>query len=253
MSKFSEKFFNILGISLLTNIIAIPIAGYLFYNISIQNIKMQKIYDDHNQQIIDINKKHENELASTVNDYERKLKEYYEQLSNVIHDSSAVNSSLDVLKQTIVNTNNASSADIQKIEGVLFSLNYLISQYEKPLYSFKEIEDYIIRKLDIVHLPPDKRFAFLKMIFSKKYRKKLYEYHKKEGARVAMIDVRDKIHVAYEKAQTEILDNEKGITDHIKALEIMNRERKFDNQKLLRMISDAQEVLDIHNEFIRLE
>jgi hypothetical protein len=45
----------------------------------------------------------------------------------------------------------------------------------------------------------------------------------------------------------------KGIMNHVKALEIMNRERKYDNQELVRMISDAQEVLEIHNEFIRLK
>ncbi len=253
MGKFSEKSFNILGISLLANIIAIPVAGYLYYSNCGQNLKLQNIYDDHNQQIIDIQKKQENELAKTVKDYERRLKENYEQLSNLIHDSSAINSSLDALKRTIVNTNNASSADIQKIEDVLLGLGYLVSQYEKPLYNFKEIEHYIVRKLDIVHLPPNKRFAFIKMLFSKKYRHKLREYHKKEGERVALIDMRGKIHDAYEKAQTEIAANRNGIMDHIKAIEIMNRERKYDNQKLLKMIASAQEVLDIHNEFIRLK
>ncbi len=253
MGNFSEKYFNILGISLLANIIAIPIAGYLFYSTSTQNVKIQKIYDDQNQHISDIHKKHENELAKTVKDYERRLKENYEYLSNVIYDSSAINASLDVLKQTIVNTNDASSADIQKIEDVLLGLSYLIGQYEKPLYNFKEIEHYIVRKLDIVHLPPNKRLAFIKMIFSKKYRKTLREYHKKEGERVALIDMRDKIHNAYEKAQTEISANRNGIMDHVKALQIMNRERKYDNQKLIKMIASAQEVLDIHSEFIHLK
>ena len=253
MGNISEKHFKILGISLLANIIAIPIAGYLFYSISTQNVKIQEIYDNQNQHIGDINKKHENELAKTVKDYERRIKENYEQLSNVIHDSSAVNTSLDVLKQTIVNTNNASSADIQKIEDVLLGLSYLIGQYEKPLYNFKEIEHYIVRKLDIVHLPPNKRLAFIKRIFSKKYRKILLEYHKKEGEHVALIDMRDKIHNAYEKAQTEISASRNGIMDHVKALQIMNRERKYDNQKLIKMIASAQEVLDIHSEFVRLK
>ncbi len=240
MGKISEKYFNILGISILANIIAIPIAGYLFYSISTQNVS-------------DLHKKHENELAKTVKDYERRLKENYEQLSNVIHDSSAINASLDVLKKTIVNTNNASSADVQKIEDVLLGLSYLIGQYEKPLYNFKEIEHYIVRKLNIVHLPPNKRLAFLKRIFSKKYRNKLREYYKKEGEHVALVDMRDKIHNAYEKAQTEISANRNGIIDHVKALQIMNRERKYDNQKLIKMIASAQEVLDIHGEFIRLK
>ncbi len=58
---------------------------------------------------------------------------------------------------------------------------------------------------------------------------------------------------AYEKAQMEVAANREGIMNHVKALEIMNREGKYDNQKLLRMISDAQEVLEIHDEFIRLK
>ncbi len=242
MSNFSEKFYNVLGISLLANIIAIPIAGYLFYSSFTPNTKIQRIYDDYNQQITDIHKK-----------YERRIKENYDQLYNVIHDSSVVNSNLDTLKDTIINTNTASSADIAKIEDVLLGLNYLVNQYEKPLYNFKEIENYIIGRLGIEHLPPSKRFAFLKMLFSRKYRTKLKVYHKYEGGRDVLIDMRERIHGAYEKAQVEIAANREGIMNHVKALEIMNRERKYDNQKLVRMISDAQEVLEIHNEFIRLK
>jgi hypothetical protein len=253
MNNFSEKFFNVLGISLLANIIAIPIAGYLFYSSLEQNTKIQEIYDNHNQQIIEIHKKHENELAKTVGDYEKRIKENYDQLYNIIHDSSVVNSRLDTLKDAIINTNTASSADIAKIEDVLLGLNYLVNQYEKPLYNFKEIEYYITHRLDIEHLPPGKRFAFLKLLFSKKYRQRLHEYHKKEGERIALMDVRERIHDAYEKAQIEVSANREGIMNHVKALEIMNRERKYDNKKLLRMISDAQKVLEIHDEFIRLK
>ncbi len=93
-------------------------------------------------------------LTVAVAYYERRLKENYDQLYNVIHDSSVVSSNLDTLKDTIINTNTASSADIAKIEDVLLGLNYLVNQYEKPLYNFKEIEHYIIRRLDIEHLPP---------------------------------------------------------------------------------------------------
>jgi hypothetical protein len=253
MGNFSRQYFNISGISLFANIIAIPIAGYLFYSSFEQNTKIKEIYDNHNQQIIDMNKRHENKLAKTVDDYERRLKENYDQLYNIIHDSSVVNSNLDTLKDAIINTNTASSADIAKIEDVLLGLSYLVNQYEKPLYNFKEIEYYIISKLDIEHLPPSKRFAFLKLLFSRKYRQKLHEYHKQEGGREVMVDMRERIHNAYEKAQMEVSANREGIMNHVKALEIMNRERKYDNQKLLRMISDAQEVLEIHEEFIRLK
>ncbi len=253
MSNFNGKFSNVLGISLLANIIAIPIAGYLFYSSFGQNTKIQAIYDGHNQQITNIHKKHENELAKTVDDYEKRLEENYDQLYNIIHDSSVVSSNLDTLKDAILNTNTASSADIAKIEDVLLGLNYLVNQYEKPLYNFKEIENYIVGRLDIEHLSPSKRFAFLKMLFSKKYRQKLKDYHKYEGGREVLVDVRERIHGAYEKAQFEVAANREGIMNHVKALEIMNRERKYDNQKLVRMISDAQEVLEIHNEFIRLK
>ncbi|MHC4455291.1 MAG: hypothetical protein ACYSWS_11475 [Planctomycetota bacterium] len=253
MSNFSEKFYNVAGISLLANIIAIPIAGYLFYSSFDPNTKIQRIYDNHNQQITDIHKKYENELAKTVDDYERRIKENYDQLYNVIHDSSVVSSNLDTLKDAILNTNTASSADIAKIEDVLLGLNYLVNQYESPLYNFKEIENYIIGRLGIEHLSPSKRFAFLKMLFSRKYRKKLKEYHKYEGGRDVLVDMRERIHVAYEKAQVEVAANREGIMNHVKALEIMNRERKYDNKALLRMISDAQDVLEIHGEFIRLK
>ena len=253
MGNFNGKFSNVLGISLLANIIAIPIAGYLFYSNFNQNTKIQAIYVGHNQQITDIHKKHESELAKTVDDYEKRLTENYDQLYNIIHDSSVVSSNLDTLKDAILNTNTASSADIAKIEDVLLGLNYLVNQYEKPLYNFKEIENYIVGRLDIEHLSPSKRFAFLKMLFSKKYRQKLKDYHKYEGGREVLVDVRERIHGAYEKAQFEVAANREGIMNHVKALEIMNRERKYDNQELVRMISDAQEVLEIHNEFIRLK
>ena len=253
MSNFSEKFYNVLGISLLANIIAIPIAGYLFYNSFNPDTKIQRIYNKHNQQITDIHKKYESELAKTVEDYDRRIKENYDQLYNVIHDSSVVSANLDTLKDAIINTNTASAADIAKIEDVLLGLNYLVNQYESPLYNFKEIEHYIIGRLGIEHLSPSKRFAFLKMLFSKKYRTKLKEYHKYEGGRDVLVEMRERIHGAYEKAQVEVAANREGIMNHVKALEIMNRERKYDNQKLVRMISDAQEVLEIHDEFIRLK
>ena len=266
------KHSKVILLSILANILTIPLTGVLFYSTRKQADKIRAIHEDYQQKTHEMCTRHAEEIervqqekaaaldrlreeknaeiAAKIERYERLLRESQKQYHEVLHDADDVSAYLELLKTKIRSTNALSSLDIERMAMIIRGIDFLIGRYQAPLSHFRELEQELIKKLEVTQLPPNKRFAFFRRVFSKDYRRALDEYNQYVGRREAVIEVRRRLTEAYEKARADMSGVEQSMRDYVDALEQMNEKREYDNDQLLRMIDEAQDVLEVHEEFL---
>lgn len=140
------------------------------------------------------------------------------------------------------------SSDIRVLAENINTIRLLGKEYEKVLFSFRELYNNITTNPNKQMEPPKQKYFLFFPIKRKEYNTLLQEYYQAQGNSEATANVAAKLKVAIEKAEAEFKEINRKFEENLGFLESTSTSITYNSEKLEQLIEAAIQQTEIINE-----
>lgn len=140
------------------------------------------------------------------------------------------------------------SSDIRVLAENINTIRIIGKEYEKVLYSFRELYNNISANLDKQLEPPKQKYFLFFPIKRKEYNALLQEYYQSQGDSAATARIASKLKVTIEKAEAEFKEINRKFEENLGFLESTATSITYNSEKLQQLIEAAIKQTEIISE-----
>ena len=140
------------------------------------------------------------------------------------------------------------SSDIRVLAENINTIRIIGKEYEKVLFSFRELYNNIIANPDKQLEPPKQKYFLFFPIKRKEYNALVKEYYQAQGNNEAKANVAAKLRVTIEKAEAEIKEINRKFERNLGFLESTSTSITYNSEKLAQLIEAAIQETEIISE-----
>lgn len=140
------------------------------------------------------------------------------------------------------------SSDIRVLADNINTIRVIGQEYEKVLYSFRELYNNISANPDKQLEPPKQKYFLFFPIKRKEYNALLQEYYQAQGNSEATANIAAKLKVTIEKAEAEFKEINRKFEENLGFLESTSTSITYNSEKLQQLIEAAIKQTEIISE-----
>lgn len=211
---------------------------------------MQSLLAGHRNEIERLNGDWETRLAKLEEEQDSRLQQSYQTIAKIVNDSGTTMQYMKDLETKMKSGAELHQQEIDELKAVAGGLAYLHSQYEKPLYEFKELDTYLARQMQVQAEKPEDRVKLFKQLFSKKYREEndadWEAYYRDRGRISAVSAARGKVSEAYARAQSQMGAIKLDSAQWLAGLDEIVKSKEGNTELMESFFEVSAEILKVH-------